>query len=218
LNAIEPIERTDENFVLRHNLFLTRIKEKPIRLLFLGDSIIRRWEEVPDLWNNYYGKYQPANFGIGADTTNNLIWRLENGELDGINPDAAVLLIGTNNSETNTGLEIYQAIKHIIDMIHKKTPTTTVILLGIFPRGEGKIGLDSDKQISKEMKAIWTANDYLSKLDNNKNIRYLYFGHKFLNDKNEINEALMPDRLHIIEPGYKIWAESMKPLIEEILN
>jgi lysophospholipase L1-like esterase len=217
IDASLPAQRTDDHFVERHEAFLQLIKEGPINLLFLGDSITRRWAEVPELWNLYYRKYQPANFGVGSDTTQNLLWRIQHGELDGIHPKVTVLLIGTNNVPTNSGSEIAAAIKKIIGVIQLKLPDTKIILLAIFPRGPETTPDNVSVPTRNYMEIINEANLELSKLENGDLIRFLDIGPLFLRSDGNINTSYLPDQLHLIEPGYKIWAEAMKNLLDEMM-
>src|SRR6478736_2230098 len=118
-----------------HEKFLARGKAGPIGVLFLGDSITEGWGKAPHIWEHYYGQWQPANFGIGGDQTQHVIWRIENGELDGIHPKVVVLMLGTNNSGAHTGEQIAGADRKIVEMIRTRLPDTKVLLLAIFPRG-----------------------------------------------------------------------------------
>src|SRR5476651_2648683 len=127
-------KQDDGTFLKLHESFLARGKAAPIGVLFLGDSITNHWRIAPEIWEKYYGKYQPVNFGISGDTTQNVIWRIEHGELDGIHPRVVVLMIGTNNSGSNSAAEIFAADKKIVDLIRARLPTAKVLLLAIFPR------------------------------------------------------------------------------------
>src|SRR5688572_22535377 len=118
-----------------HESFLALGKSGPIGVLFLGDSITRGWTKAPHVWEHYYGKYQPANFGIGGDQTQHVIWRIENGELDGTRPKVVVLMLGTNNTTLHTAPEIVAADKKIVGLIRTKIPEARVLLVAIFPRG-----------------------------------------------------------------------------------
>ena len=127
-----------ERFQQLHQSFLERGKAGPIGVLFIGDSIVNHWRIAPAIWDKYYGSYQPANFGIPGDTTQNVIWRIEHGELDGLHPRAVVFMLGTNNTGSNTADEIFAADRKIVGLIRAKIPETKVLLLGIFPRGARK--------------------------------------------------------------------------------
>src|SRR3954466_15384342 len=135
VDASAAIPKTgNARFFELHEKFLARGKSGPIGVVFLGDSITEGWGKAPHIWEHYFGKYQPANFGIGGDQTQHVIWRIENGELDGISPKAVVLMIGTNNSASHTGEQIADAIKKTVGLIRAKIPGTKVLLLAILPR------------------------------------------------------------------------------------
>ena len=220
-DASAAIEKTDKDgtFRKRHESFLERGKSGPIGLLFLGDSITAGWAKAPDVWKEHYEKYQPANFGIGGDQTQHVIWRIENGELNGIHPKVVVLMLGTNNTGANTADEIAAADRKIVQLIGAKIPETKVLLLAIFPRGprknaEGKIVDDG----SSRMNIIRAANAQLAKLDDGKNVRYLDIGAKFFDASGKIPDSIMPDQLHPTAAGYKIWADAMQPLLDEMMR
>ena len=217
VDASLPTWRDDEHFIERHDTFLKWIMERPIDLLFLGDSITRRWVDVRPLWEHYFAIYQPANFGVGGDAVQNLLWQIQNGQLDGFEPRVIVLLIGANNVPTNTGEEIASAINKVIDIIQKKLPDTQIILLAIFPRGP-QTPDKGNKENPYYMDIVNIANAELAKLGNEDNIHFLDFGSQFIGPDGEIDTDLMPDQLHIIEPGFKIWGEAMKDLLAELMN
>jgi lysophospholipase L1-like esterase len=213
VDASSAIARTDERFTARHAAFLKRAQEGPIGLLFLGDSITANWSKAPEVWKEYYEKHQAANFGIGSDKTENVIWRIENGELDGIAPRVVVLLIGTNNSGSHKGTEIAAANEKIVRLIRAKLPAAKVLLLGIFPRGPR--GKDNP---AARMEVIKSANAQLAKLDDGKHVRFLDIGAKLCDADGKIPAEIMPDQLHLSVEGYKIWAVAMQPLLDEMLR
>jgi lysophospholipase L1-like esterase len=206
-----------------HESFLARGKSGPIGVLFLGDSITEGWGKAPHVWEKYFGQYQPANFGIGGDRTQHVIWRIENGELDAISPKVLVLMIGTNNSGEHNGAEIAAADKKIIELIQAKLPRTKILLHAIFPRGprknkEGVITYEAVLDAQKRMVAINTANAELAKLDNGTTIRYLDINARFLGNDGTIPHIIMPDQLHPNAAGYQLWAEAVKPLLDEMMR
>ncbi len=215
VDASAPIPKDgNKKFFTLHESFLKRGKEGPIGVLFLGDSITERWAKAPHIWAHYFGKYQSANFGIGGDQTQHVIWRLEHGELDGINPKAVVLLIGTNNSSTHTGAQIADAVKKIVGMIRARLPQTKVLLLAIFPRGPRE-SLGVPDPWEKRMVEIAAANQELAKLDNGASVRFLDINRNFLGNDGTIPNIIMPDQLHLNAAGYQLWAEAIeKPLAE----
>ena len=216
--AIEKIDN-EGRFRKMHESFLERGKSGPIGVLFLGDSITQGWTKAPDVWKEHYEKYQPANFGIGGDQTQHVIWRIENGELDGIKPKVVVLMLGTNNSGANTAAQIAAADKKIVQQIRQKLPNTKVLVLAIFPRGprtnaEGKVIDDGVKR----MEIINAVNQELAKLDDGKMVRYLDINKKFLNAQGKIPNDVMPDQLHPNLKGYEIWAKAMHATLLDMLG
>jgi lysophospholipase L1-like esterase len=203
------------SFFKLHESFLARGKAGPIGVLFLGDSITEGWNKAPHIWEHYFGQYQPANFGIGGDWTQHVIWRIENGELDGISPKVVVLMLGTNNSGLHTGEEIAAGDKKIVELIRAKLPNTKVLLLAIFPRGPRKQRDGTPEPWEKRMAAITAANAEIAKLDDGNMVRFLDINARFLGNDGTIPNIIMPDQLHPNAAGYQLWAEAIqKPLTE----
>jgi lysophospholipase L1-like esterase len=220
VDASAAIPKTgNTRFFELHESFLKRGKAGPIGVLFLGDSITEGWTKAPHIWEHYYGAFQPANFGIGGDQTQHVIWRIENGELDGIHPKVVVLMLGTNNTGGNTAEEIAAADRKIVGMIRSRLPETKVLLLAIFPRGprKDKAGVVTDDGVSR-MKIIQAANTELAKLDDGKTVRFLDINKRFLGNDGTIPDVLMPDQLHPNAAGYQLWADAMKPLLTEMMR
>lgn len=218
VDASAPIpKRGNVHFYEMHASFLKRGKEGPIGVLFLGDSITEGWRKAPDVWEKYYAKYQPANFGIGGDQTQHVIWRIEDGELDGISPKVVVLMLGTNNTSRHTAAEIAAADTKIVRLIREKIPGTKVLLLAIFPRGPRKAAAATDPW-EKRMEVIHAVNAELAKLDDGANIRFLNINAGFLDADGKIPDAIMPDQLHPNAAGYQIWADAMQPLLDEMMR
>jgi lysophospholipase L1-like esterase len=201
-------------FQARHEAFLKRGKEGKIGVLFLGDSITAGWGGAKDTWEKNFGAYDPANFGIGGDRTQHVLWRIENGELDGIAPKVVVLMIGTNNSSSYSAEEIAKADKKIVEQIHAKLPNTKVLLLGIFPRGADP----ATPNVAAIREKLKTINAELAKLDDGKTTRYLDIGSKFLDANGVLTKEIMPDALHLSAKGYTLWAEAIKPLLDEMMK
>ena len=224
-DASAAIEKKDQDgrFRKMHESFLARGKQGPIGLLFIGDSITAGWTRAPHIWDYYYGKYQPANFGIGGDQTQHVIWRIENGELDGISPKVAVLMLGTNNTSANTADEIAAADKKIVGMIRAKLPETKVLVLAVFPRGarkdkDGRIAETAIADATKRMEVINGVNAQLAKLDDGRTVRFLDINAVFLGQDGKIPFSLMPDQLHPNAAGYQLWADAMKPMLDRMLK
>jgi lysophospholipase L1-like esterase len=191
-----------------HKSFLAQTKKGNIDLLFLGDSITQGWNENT-VWQRYYGPRHAANFGIGGDRTQHVLWRIQNGELDGILPKVTVLMIGTNNLHDDTPDEIAQGIKTIVAELRNRLPKTQVLLLGVFPRSQ-KPDVARDR-----IKAI---NEKIARLDDGSHVRYLDIGTAFVNPDGTISSEVMPDFLHLSTKGYRIWAEAMEPTLWSMLD
>src|SRR3990172_4534699 len=135
-DAIKPVPR-DGNWMKRHDAMNARVKEGNVDLVFIGDSITQGWEgRGKEVWQKFYGERNAVNLGIGGDRTQHVIWRLDNGNLEGISPKLAVIMIGTNNSGTNTPEQIAAGTTAIVKQLRTKTPQTKILVLAIFPRGE----------------------------------------------------------------------------------
>jgi lysophospholipase L1-like esterase len=191
-----------------HKSFLAQTKKGNIDLLFLGDSITQGWNENT-VWQRYYGPRHAANFGIGGDRTQHVLWRIQNGELDGILPRVAVLMIGTNNLHDDTPDEIAQGIKTIVAELRNRLPKTQVLLLGVFPRSPKP---DAFRE------RIKTINEKIARLDDGSHVRYLNISKGFLNADGTISPAIMPDYLHLSTKGYRIWADAMEPTLWSMLD
>jgi beta-glucosidase len=220
--AIKPVPR-DAKWMTRHNLINERAKNGgDAQVIFLGDSITHGWEKVPALWDQYFGKYKPINAGIGGDKTQHVLWRLENGNIEGIKPKVAVVMIGTNNSnkEEYTAEQIAEGIEAVVCTLRTKLPETKVLLLAIFPRGSTE--QRKDKITNASYNPQWSKNDKASRLASQladgKMVVYLDINKKFLDDKGVMTREIMPDLLHPGEKGYQIWAEAILPTLEKMMS
>jgi lysophospholipase L1-like esterase len=191
-----------------HNAFLDRAWQAPIGVLFIGDSITERWRNAPDTWKAHYWQYTPANFGVAGDRTENVLWRIDNGELDHIDPKVVVLLIGTNNIN-DTPEHIIGADTKIAGLIHQKLPHAKLLLLGLFPRATDAADPRREK--------IKTINAALAKLDDGHQTRFLDIGHLLLDPDGTLRPEIMADFLHPTPKGYQIWADAMQPLLDEMM-
>ena len=203
--------QVNAGFLKAHENFVKVAQEGKAELVFLGDSITAGWGSKKNIWDTAFGQYKPANFGIGGDRTQHVLWRITNGELDGIKPKAVVLMIGTNNSKTDSAEGIADGIKVIVETIRSKQPQAKILLLAVFPRGE-KVSPNSDRDKLNQVNAI------IAKLDNGKNIHFLDIGSKFLQPDGSISKDDMPDFLHLSEAGYQIWADAIGPKLAELMK
>lgn len=204
------------SWMKRHEAFLERAKQGKIDLLFLGDSITQGWagrdkngEGPIEVWERHYAPRNAANFGIGGDRTQHVLWRIENGEVEGISPKVAVLMIGTNNANANTSDEIAEGIEAIVKSLRQRLPETKILLLAVFPRGE-KPG-----PVREKLAAV---NERIAKLDDGQMVKYLDIGPKFLNEDGTISKEIMPDFLHLKRKGYRIWADAIEPTLWSMLD
>jgi len=198
--------------VPRHTQFMYRKTEGDIGLLFMGDSITDFWPRVGEFSWLKFAPYSPADFGISGDSTEHVLWRIEHGELDGINPKVVVLMIGTNNIGHTPPDEPEWAaagVAKIVQSIREKLPQSKILLLAVFPR---------DTPGSAHREAVAKINQIISKLDDGSTVRYLDIGKVFLDDKDEIPADVMRDKLHPTAKGYDLWYDAMHPLLDEMMK
>jgi lysophospholipase L1-like esterase len=192
----------------KHANNVARIKEGPIDLLFMGDSITDSWRNTGlTVFNKYFGNIKTANFGIGGDTLQGVLYRLRDGEGEGFSPKAIMLMIGTNNSPSYFSEEIAEGVGAIVLDMRTRFPAAKILLLGIFPRGD-----PGDAQRTK----VLGANPIIAKLHDGKNVFYMDIGEKFLAPDGTL--PTFPDKLHPNAAGYEIWAEAVKDKLAELMK
>lgn len=206
--------KDDASFIKRHEGFVERSK-KPVGLLWIGDSITDGWNtRGKELFAAEYDKYTPANFGIGGDRTEHVLWRIANGELDAIkpNPKVVVIMIGTNDAGAHTPEEIAAGTTAVVKATREKLPDSKILLLAIFPRSANP----TDEIRVKNEKA----NEILAKLDEGATgkVRFLSIWKQFLAEDGTLSKDIMPDLLHPNDKGYHIWADTMRPTLEEMMK
>jgi lysophospholipase L1-like esterase len=222
VRADEPVARTDNNSRIAHAELLQKAGKGRIDIYFEGDSITRRWgaTDYPELlvnWRQNFFGWNAADFGWGADRTQNILWRLENGELDGVNPKVIVLLAGTNNvgntmppeGEDAKVADVTAGIQAILTVMRTKAPDATIILTAIFPRNDNMAVLPIIEKINRK----------LSRLADGRKIRYLNINDK-LSDRGKLFDGMMNarDQLHPTVKGYQVWADALKPILTELLG
>ena len=213
-NAIIPVQHNGK----RTEDVMQRAKDNPgaCDIAFIGDSITQGWEgNGKNVWEKSYGSRKCLNFGVGGDRTEHVLWRFDNGQLDGLKPKVAVLMIGTNNSgRTKEGVDAYteadilEGIQTIVKQINERLPDTKVIVLGIFPRSQN---------FSPQRGRLLQINQALAKLDDGRTTYYIDFGSQLIEADGTISKAIMPDYLHLSERGYEIWAAAIEPKLKELL-
>jgi lysophospholipase L1-like esterase len=201
----------------QHKQYLERAKKGDIDVLLMGDSIMTGWQTVgKDSYQKYWAPLKVANFGISGDTTQGVLGRIEDGELDGYDPKMMLLLIGTNNvrfvsiEKTMTSEQIAEAIGLIVKKFRDKHPRAKVLLMGIFPRGE----IDNPRR-----EPIKEVNRLISKLDDGKFVKFMDIGDKFTDKDGKIFPKYMNDSqiLHPTAEGYQVWIEAIWPTVQEWL-
>jgi lysophospholipase L1-like esterase len=221
VSADQPAPRTDENSMTAHAQLLQKAKAGGIDIYFEGDSITRRWgaTDYPELlvnWKQNFFGWNAADFGWGADTIQNILWRLKNGELDGVNPKVIVLLAGTNNvgrtmppnGDEAKVADISEGLRAIVDVMRVNAPDAVIIVMGIFPRNDNPA----------VMSTIGKINDNLSRLSGPKT-RYLNINDKLADKNGTLFDGVMnADKLHPAIKGYQIWADALKPIFHELLG
>jgi lysophospholipase L1-like esterase len=220
--ADQPVSRTDQNSLTAHAQLLEKAKKGRIDIYFEGDSIVRRWgaTDYPESlanWNQNFFGWNAADFGWGADTIQNILWRLQNGELDGIHPKVIVLLAGTNNVGRTVPpgggdekvADITRGIGAVLDVMRSKAPEATIILTAIFPRNDN----------IAVMPIINRINANIAKFADGHQIRFLNINDKLADKDGRLLEGMMnADKLHPAIRGYQVWADALKPIFSELLG
>ncbi len=211
-SATDPLSRGADGWWMKsHEDFLERLKPGTTELIFIGDSITQGWGGGAGraVWDRYYAPRKAVNLGIGGDRTQHVLWRLDHGELDGIHPKVAVVMIGTNNISTNSPDEIAAGIKLVVGRVRDKLPKTKVLLLGVFPRSATP---DARRD---RVRAI---NEKIKSLDDGQFVKYLDLASTFVNPDGTISREVMPDYVHLSPKGYRLWAEAIEPTLWELME
>jgi lysophospholipase L1-like esterase len=213
LNVAATYTQTVQRMGPRHEGFVDRAKQGGIDLLLDGDSITDFWAQNDAnkaVFDKYFGTYRTANFAISGDTTQGLLWGLKNGEGQGYQPKAVMLMIGTNNSGSASSAEIAEGVGAVVLEMRKHFPNAKILLLAIFPRA-----VPGDPIRDK----LRDANELIARLDDQKNVFYLDIGAKFLDEKGVfLPDTFRPDNLHPIAGGYEIWGAAVKDKIAQLMK
>jgi lysophospholipase L1-like esterase len=216
--ADRPAARSDRNSRLAHEQLVAKAKQGRIDAYFLGDSITRRWgaTDYPELlahWKANFHGWNAGNFGWGADGTQNILWRLEHGELDGVDPKVIVLLAGTNNIGRMAGgdakiADVTRGVAAIVETCRRKAPGATIVLTAIFPRNDAM----------EAMPVIRGVNANLAKLADGRTVRFLDVNDRLADRDGRLYEGIMNDGLHPTVKGYQAWADGLAPILAELLG
>lgn len=197
----------------RHSSRVEMAKSGGIDLMFIGDSITQGWEgDGREVWDRYYGNRRAANFGFGGDRTENVLWRLDNGEIPSLNPKVIVIMIGTNNvgSGSSTPEQAADGVVAIVARLRTALPSSKILLLGIFPRGEDP-GDPGRIRVAEATRRFAGLND-------DKRVFFLDIGQSFVHVDGRLRTSLMPDRLHLNAQGYELWAKAMEPTLARLMR
>jgi len=215
--AIPTNKLSDNWWKERHEMVLENNKSKP-ELVLIGNSILHTLDNTDraEVWEKYLNKYNAVNMGFSGDRTENVIWRLQNGELDGISPKVALLLIGTNNTDGNHYLEVTQpkelaeATWEICKIIRQKLPNTQILLLGIFPYGYKPNHRDNINKATNKIRSGFPAKD--------NHIHYRDISAVFTDDELKVKKSLMPDFLHPNTEGHLLMFQAIEDDISKLIG
>ncbi|WP_338764163.1 GDSL-type esterase/lipase family protein [Massilia sp. METH4] len=189
-----------------------RVAGKLPQLVFIGDSITEGWaKEGKEEFARRYARYQPINLGFGGDRTENILWRIRHGEVDGIDPKVVVLMAGTNNtgSRQEDPATTAAGLRRVIDELQQRLPNAKILLLGVFPRDA------ADSQSRRINDAI---NGRIAQFADNRRVFFADIGSAFLDEHGTLSKDIMPDLLHPNARGYEIWARAMDPILQPLLT
>lgn len=212
-NTAATYTQTAQRMGPRHIEFVETAGKGNIDLLLEGDSITDWWvqgDANKAMFEKYFGNMRTANFAIAGDTTQGNLWGLKNGEGQGFQPKAVMLMIGTNNTAANTAPEIAEGVGAVVLELRKDFPNAKILLLAIFPRG-----LPGDPVREK----IAQVNQIVSKLDDQRHVFYMDIGQKFLDEKGVfLPDSFRPDNLHPLAKGYDIWGAAVQDKLAELMR
>lgn len=222
----QPVARTDENSRVAHTQLLDKARRGGIDVYFEGDSITRRWGTSDtayrtffEHWTRSFFGWNAANFGWGGDTVQNILWRLAEGELDGVRPKVIVVMAGTNNvgGMPRDGVDaavvesVTNGMKAVLDLMQRQAPEATIVLMGITPRADSRGG-------ASVMPTIDAINERYGKLADGRRIRYVTLNAQLARADGAPREGVTVDGLHLSLAGYQIWADALTPIFIELLG
>ncbi len=212
LNTAATFTQTNQRMGPRHEGFAATAQQGNIDLLLHGDSITDWWlqEANKPVFDKFFGSIRTANFAVAGDTTQGVLWGLRNGEGQGFQPKAVMLMIGTNNMGANTAPEIAEGVGAIVMELRKDFPAAKILLLAIFPRS-----VPGDPIRDK----IADTNRIIARLDDQKNVFYMDIGAKFLDEKGVfLPDSFRADNLHPQAKGYDIWGQAVSAKLAELMK
>ena len=209
-SAIVPVARTNASWIQRHELMNRQAKQGHIDLIYVGDSIVEHFnKQGKEVWEHYYAGRNALNLGISGDRTEHGLWRLDHGNIDGITPKLAIVMIGQNNGGHNTAEEIAEGVTAVVQRLRAKLPDTKILLLAIFQRRE---------KPTPERAVLDKANEIVAKLADGKTVFYMDINHIYVQPDGSIPKSLMYDFEHPTPLGHKVWAEAIEPKVAELMG
>jgi lysophospholipase L1-like esterase len=212
LNTAATFTQTNQRMGARHEGFVARAQQGDIELLLHGDSITDWWLQDANkpVFDKYFGQWKTANFAVAGDTTQGVLWGLHNGEGQGYQPKAVMVMIGTNNTANNSAPEIAEGIGAVVAEMRRDFPAAKILLLAVFPRG-----LPGDPVRDK----IAEINRIISRLDDKQHVFYMDIGSKFLDEKGVfLPDSFRADNLHPQAKGYDIWGQAVSAKLAELMK
>ena len=213
LNVAATYTQTQQRMGPRHVGFAETASKGNIDLLLHGDSITDWWvqgDANTAMFNKYFGDIKTANFAVAGDTTQGVLWGLQNGEGQGFQPKAVMLMIGTNNSGNSSAPEIAEGVGAVVMEMRKDFPNAKILLLAIFPRST------PGDPVREKLAEV---NKIISKLDDQQHVFYMDIGAKFLDEKGVfLPDSFRADNLHPQAKGYDIWGAAVKDKLAELMK
>lgn len=212
-----PYPPWNENGRIGHRQLVEKAKQGRIDVYFLGDSITRRWGalDYPEFlahWNRTFHGWNAANFGWGGDSTHQMLWRLQNGEFDGLSPKVIVLLAGTNNigdkPKPGAADDAVEGIEALLETLRAKAPSATIVLMAVFPRNDNP----------ESNKAVAAVNARIAEFADGKRIRFLNINDQLAGPDGTLFGGMTVDKLHLTLKGYEVWAKNLTPVLTELLG
>ncbi len=208
--AVVPVARTNASWIQKHEAINQKARLGNIDLLYVGDSIVEHYDnQGREVWARYYAPRKALNLGISGDRTEHVLWRLDHGNIDGLAPKLAIVMIGQNNGGRNTGEEIGAGVTAIVEKLRTRLPATKILLLGIFQRRE---------KPTPERAVLARANEIAARLADDRTIFYLDINSVFVRPDGTISRTLMPDFEHPSPSGHRLWAEAIEPKVAALLG
>lgn len=216
----------DPEWMRHHRDLVAEARRGRARVLFLGDSITRGWlgsgrdpydGDGLELWRSRFEPWGAANFGVGSDRVEHLLWRVRNGELPRAGAEAVVLLIGTNNIGLDPPEAIAEGVAEVVAEVRRRLPRARVLLLGVLPRGESPRASTTGDRVRPDPR-VARVNRLLEPLGKLDGVTFLDLGPHLLDEEGMIPRSVMPDALHLGRIGYQRWAEAMEPILRGWLD